>query len=94
MIIQLIVIFFGTLLILATTNNSVIDVLYEVISAISTVGVTTGITPHLSAVAKLTTMVLMYFGRVGVLTVSYAALNSLTHNDDAVEYPEAKLLIG
>lgn len=93
-IIQLIVIFLGTLLILATTDFPLIDVLYEVVSAISTVGLSTGITPQLSVVAKLTTMTLMYFGRLGVLTVSYAVLNSLTHNDDAVEYPEAKMLIG
>jgi Trk-type K+ transport system membrane component len=39
-------------------------------------------------------MVLMYFGRFGVLTVSYAVLNSLMKDQSAVEYPEAKLLIG
>ena len=67
---------------------------YETVSAISTVGVTTGITPSLPVVAKVTDMILMYFGRVGVLTVSYAVLNSLTKDGSAVKYPEAKLLIG
>ena len=36
----------------------------------------------------------MYFGRVGVLTVSYAVLNSLLKDQAAVKYPEAKMLIG
>ncbi|MBR7097864.1 MAG: Trk family potassium uptake protein [Clostridia bacterium] len=84
----------GTLILSVSTPFHLIDVLYEVVSAISTVGVTTGITPQLSVAAKLTDMILMYFGRVGVLTVSYAVLNSLMKDRSAVEYPEAKMLIG
>jgi len=45
---------------------------YECFSAIGTVGLSTGITPTLSAVSKLTLIFLMYMGRVGSLTVFMA----------------------
>ena len=93
-VVQLTAILLGALIISATTSFHLLDVLYEVVSAVSTVGVTTGITPMLSALPKLTLMVLMYFGRVGVLTVSYAVLNNLMTDQSSIEYPEARMLIG
>ncbi len=93
-VIQLTAVLMGSLVLAVSTPFPLPDVLYEVVSAVSTVGVTTGITPHLSVIAKLTDMVLMYFGRVGVLTVSYAVLNSLMKDQSSVEYPEAKMLVG
>ncbi len=94
-VIQISIALLGALILSATTQFPLLDVIYEVISAVSTVGVTTGITPSLPTVSKLTVMLLMYFGRVGILTVSYAVLNSLLHNhDDGIRYPDAKMLIG
>ncbi len=93
-VIQLTAVLFGGLILAASTQFPLPDVLYEVVSAVSTVGVTTGITPQLTVIPKLTVMILMYFGRVGVLTVSYAVLNSLMKDQSAVEYPEAKMLVG
>ena len=92
--VQITAILIGAMLLSVTTPHGLLDILYEVVSAVSTVGITTGITPSLSVVAKLTLMILMYFGRVGVLTVSYAVLNSLMKDQSAIDYPEAKLLIG
>lgn len=92
--IQITAIILGTLVFSVSTPFHLLDMLYEVVSAVSTVGVTTGITPQLPVIAKLTNMILMYFGRVGVLTVSYAVLNSLLQDQSAVEYPEAKMLVG
>jgi len=92
--VQLTAILLGSLILSASTPFHLLDVLYEVVSAVSTVGVTTGITPMLTALPKLTLMVLMYFGRVGVLTVSYAVLNNLMKDQSSIEYPEAKMLIG
>ncbi len=93
-VVQLTAILLGSLILSASTPFHLLDVLYEVVSAVSTVGVTTGITPMLTALPKLTLMVLMYFGRVGVLTVSYAVLNNLMKDQSSIEYPEAKMLIG
>ena len=93
-VVQLTAVLLGALILSASTSFHLLDVLYEVVSAVSTVGVTTGITPMLTALPKLTLMTLMYFGRVGVLTVSYAVLNSLMKEQSSIEYPEAKMLIG
>ena len=70
------------------------DILYEVISAVSTVGLTLGITPALSALSKLVIMLLMYFGRVGILTVTYAVMKSQSSKEEHISYPDANMLIG
>ena len=50
------------------------QILFEVTSAIGTVGLSTGITAELSAIGKLAIIVLMYIGRVGVVTFGSALL--------------------
>jgi trk system potassium uptake protein TrkH len=93
-VVQLTAVLLGTMILSASTPFHMLDVLYEVVSGVSTVGVTTGITPMLNALPKITLMILMYCGRVGVLTVSYAVLNNLLGDQSSVEYPDAKTLIG
>ena len=93
-VVQITAITMGALVLSVGNRFHILDVLYEVVSAVSTVGISTGITPQLAVIPKLTLMILMYFGRVGVLTVSYAVLNSLLRDQSAVEYPEAKMLVG
>ena len=68
------------------------DVALETVSAISTVGMSTGITRDLNLVSRLAVMVLMFCGRVGSLSI----LVSFTEKKkaSAVEYPEEKILIG
>ena len=50
------------------------QILFEATSAIGTVGLSTGITPELSAIGKFTIIILMYIGRVGVITFGSALL--------------------
>ena len=50
--------------------------MFEAASAIGTVGLTLGITPQLSALSRGILIFLMYFGRVGGLTLIYAAVPS------------------
>lgn len=68
------------------------DVALETVSAISTVGMSTGITRELNQVSRLAIIVLMYCGRVGSLSI----LVSFTEKKkvSAIEYPEEKILIG
>ena len=83
----------GSLVICTTSGVSFVDALYEAVSALATVGVTTGITPTLSVVSKILLIVFMYFGRVGILTVSLGFLMG----DRATEryrYADTNLLIG
>ena len=83
----------GATVIAATSPVGFTDGLYESISALATVGLTTGATAALSVPAKLLIIVYMYFGRVGIFTVS---LGFLKEDKAATEYKyaETTLLIG
>ena len=70
------------------------EVLYEVISAFATVGQTLGITPDLNVISKLLISVLMFFGRVGIITVTYAILFKQAKSENLISYPETNVLLG
>ncbi len=65
--------------------------LVETVSAFGTVGLSTGITPKLSMGSKIISMIIMYIGRLGPLTV--ASIWSLS-KAERVEFPEGNLAIG
>jgi trk system potassium uptake protein TrkH len=69
-----------------------LEILFEVVSAFATVGLSAGITAKLSAFAKLILIVTMYTGRVGVLLLMAALLGD--PKPSAVHYPEEDLLVG
>jgi trk system potassium uptake protein TrkH len=69
-----------------------IRILFEVVSAFATVGLSTGITAGLSAAAKLVLIATMYIGRVGVLLLMAALLGD--PRPSRVQYPEENLLVG
>ena len=93
---QLFLILIGALVLNAAepAGTGIVNILYEVVSAVSTVGVTTGITPGLSVASKLVLAALMYFGRVGILSVTCAISANLQKKDSGISYPDANLLIG
>ncbi len=66
--------------------------LFETGSAIGTVGLTLGITPTLSSVSRIILMFLMFFGRVGGLTLIYAAVSS--SENVKVKMPVEKISVG
>lgn len=68
------------------------DVSFECISAIATVGLTTGITPGLHAASKFIVTLLMFAGRLGVLTLASAMMTSKVHPN--IKRPTEKILIG
>ena len=67
------------------------DVLFEMISAFSTSGLSTGITPQLSAQSRILSIIMMYIGRLGPLTV--ASLWYFTIGE-RVRYPEGTIATG
>lgn len=67
-----IIIVIGTFLITFSDNFELKDVLFEVASALGTVGISRGITGDLSVFGKLIIIVLMFIGRLGVLTFGLA----------------------
>lgn len=84
---------FGGLFISATSTVSLTDAMYEAISALATVGITTGITTSLSVPAQILIILYMYFGRVGVLTISLGFLIG-NQAEERFRYAQTNLLIG
>ena len=84
---------FGGIFISATSEVGFTDALYESISALATVGLTAGVTGSLSIPAQLLIIVYMYFGRVGVLTISLGFLTG-DRAKERFRYAETNLLIG
>lgn len=82
----------GIALISLFQNLPLKDVVFEVFSAIGTVGISLGITPELSEFSKLVIILLMYFGRVGVLSIIFAFIK--TTKPVPLQYPQEKLMIG
>ena len=69
-----------------------LDILYEIVSAFGTVGVTRGITPNLSSMSKLILIILMYLGRVGAATLGIGILNR--KNKKHTRYSYGKIIVG
>ncbi len=87
--------FFGGLFITATAPMDITftDGLFESVSALATVGLTAGITPVMGIPAQLLMIAFMYFGRVGVLTISLGFLMG-NKAEDRFRYADTNLLIG
>ncbi len=92
-IVMLILAVFGGVFISATSPVSFADALYEAISALGTVGLTAGVTGSLSLPAKILIIVYMYFGRVGILTISLGFLTG-DRAEERFRYAQTNLLIG
>ena len=85
--------FAGAVVICSTSPVGFADGLFETVSAIGTVGLTAGATPRLSLVSKLMIMLFMYFGRVGLLTISFGFLRKKPSGEQ-YKYANTDLLIG
>jgi len=85
--------FFGGMFISATSPVGFTDALFESVSAIATVGLTAGATGKLSIAAQVLMIVYMYFGRVGVLTISLGFLMG-NRAEERFRYADTNLLIG
>lgn len=84
---------FGGIFITATSPIGFTDALYEAFSAIATVGLTAGATGSLSIPAQILIIIYMYFGRVGVLTISLGFLMG-NRAEERFRYAQTNLLIG
>ena len=68
------------------------DLAFEHVSAMGTVGLSTGITPILSSGGKVVLAVAMFVGRVGTLTVAFAVGGRTSHSH--FKYPEGHTMVG
>lgn len=83
----------GTIFLSITDANfDFISLLFEVVSAFATVGLSTGITASISGLGKLLLIMMMYMGRVGILLFMAAILGDSPPS--VIKYPEETLLVG
>ena len=83
----------STVLLMATSNASALDVVYETVSATATVGLSRNLTATLNAFGKLIIIVTMYFGRVGPISLA-VALGSKNESQNVISEPTEDISIG
>ncbi len=79
------------LMVMMEPDLALSDILFEVTSAFGTVGLSTGITPDLGVDSKLLSILIMYIGRLGPLTVATLWYFS---RGERVSFPEGNISIG
>jgi len=77
---------------LASGQYNFMDLVFEHVSAASTVGLSTGITADLSEVGKFVLIVAMFIGRVGTLTLAYLLGKQVLSK--RYKYPEGHTMVG
>ena len=88
-----IIVFVSTVLLSLTMDNSITDILYETISATSTVGLSRNLTYSLNNIGKIIIIITMYLGRVGPISLAIA-FKSKKSEPDLVKYPTENISIG
>jgi trk system potassium uptake protein TrkH len=84
---------FGSVFLAMVEGVPYLDALYEIASALGTVGLTTGITSGLCLASRLMLIAMMFLGRVGVLSVSVAFM-SRSGQRSGIRYPSEWVMIG
>lgn len=82
------------LLLVVESNMQLEAILFESLSAFGTVGLSMGITPSLSILGKLIITIMMFFGRLGPLTIVIALSRKTSTKGDLLKYPEGKIIAG
>lgn len=86
------IVFLVTFVLTITEGFTLIDLLYEIVSALATVGASKGITPNLSMIGKVLIIFCMYMGRLGPVTMAYAF--GVKDKKVLIRYPESFISIG
>ncbi len=82
----------GAFVISAVEGLSFEPCFFETVSAIGTVGLSMGITPGLGPISRIVLTGLMFFGRVGAMTLLYATVNN--HGFKTAQYPMGRINVG
>ncbi len=94
-LLQMVLLFFfvGTLAMTITDNAPFLPSVYEAASAMGTVGLSMNLTPGLNALSDIVIMLLMFLGRVGILSFSIAFMTS-KRKQNIVKYPGTDMMVG
>ncbi|RSD28247.1 TrkH family potassium uptake protein [Mesobacillus subterraneus] len=91
-IMAVIICFFAVLILMITENQPLLAIIFEVASAFGTTGLSMGITPELSNIGKSVLIILMFIGRVGV--ISFLLIIGGRTYKESVHYPKERVIIG
>lgn len=83
----------ATVLLMAVSEASALDIMYETVSATATVGLSRNFTSSLNTVGKIIIIFTMYFGRVGPISLA-VALGSKKENQNIISEPKEEISIG
>lgn len=81
----------GTFILTLFEDYSLLDIIFEVCSALATVGSTRGITSSLQVVSKLVIILIMFIGRIGIITLLMSV--SKKNKQDILTYPDSNILV-
>ena len=93
LIISLGTVIIGTWLLLISQDLAFSPALFEVVSAFSTTGLSLGVTGQLNTFGRLVIIVMMFWGRLGAITIMLALLKRGTR-ESLAKYPEEIVLVG
>ena len=83
----------STILLSLTIDRSIVDILYETVSATATVGLSRNLTPFLNSIGKIIVIITMYLGRVGPISLAIA-FKSKKESSNIILNPTEEVSIG
>lgn len=83
----------STVMLMASTNASALDILYETVSATATVGLTRNLTPFLNVFGKTVIILTMYFGRIGPISL-FIAFSAKKPVINSIKNPTEEISVG
>lgn len=87
----------GSLILLSITESnqgvSMLELMFEIVSAIGTVGLTLGITEKLSTIGKIIIIILMIVGRIGIFTFVLSTIRK-NRDNSYIKYPSEIVMLG
>jgi len=89
------VVFVGIMILTVTEQADFIVIVFEAFSAMGTVGLSMGITPHLTSVGKVVIIILMFIGRIGPIALAFTLKSNRYHRmSNTIEYPSGHVIVG
>lgn len=90
---SLMIVVISTILLSLTIDRSIVDILYETVSATATVGLSRNLTPFLNSIGKIVIIITMYLGRVGPISLAIA-FKSKKESTNIILNPTEEVSIG
>lgn len=93
-LINLSILITGTMILSITESHSFIDMMFQIGSALGTVGLASFENSTLHGISKVVIMIIMFIGRVGSLTLTTAIAKRQSRALEGIKYPEERVMVG